>query len=114
MKIENLTEEHIEHIYELWDKHMGRLSCLPKPSRLVEVINESLTDSSVRFGIQDGYRTGSKWSINSKLRFKIDIITKEFYPNFDDNMFENDPNRPEAIEAGKRFVEEATKYLNKQ
>lgn len=68
MKLENLTNEHMIEILELWGEHVGQVIDPFFASRVLEDI-KSPKESWL---MDEGYRFGCKYSQHSKLRFKID------------------------------------------
>jgi len=118
MKLEELTEKHIEEVFRLYELHFGfdknfKKIINRKPSEILENLKEELWN---KHGGYKEYQIGSRWSSDSKLFFETNCGTKlriRFSPELQSKELLG-KEFYEAEEAGNKFEESVNKYFESQ
>ena len=107
MKVNDIKIEDLENIFEFYNQYCGGKDIIKANLKLEQVLidikNKGITS-------KDGYRLGSNWSDNSKLRFYV--RNNEVIPIFNLNMQESDMFYDEAQEFSKEINTKLFDYVN--
>lgn len=104
--IDTVTPEDINSILKLYQAICGGSVRYINAEDVIRTLKSD--DRHDRFVIQDGYRIGSKWSMNSKIRFSVKDgrVLAIMDENLDHSQYTSDnPVFKEATEASVKFVE---------
>ena len=109
MKSEDIQEKDIIKIFELYKKYCGGTETdkFTNPERMESKrVLKNVRERSIQS--KDGWRIGSNWGNNAKLRFQYQ--NGEIVPKINYNY---DSENEDSIKAKERFEEESIKYLTK-